>query len=181
MPERLNNKIGEKLVKKTLNNLQEYVNEIEMAYAKRDAYRYIENDQIVNKTYQTFASDIFAVASWLCKRGWESKHIAIIGSSSYAWVVTFLGIACSGNVVIPIDKMLPEEEILNLLKMGDVDVVFLSSEFAHLIEKIGQEDKHVQEVINFADAKYEQILATEPVPLPVIDPDAMADIFGLTV
>ena len=176
MPERLNNKIGEKLVKKTLNNLQEYVNEIEMAYAKRDAYRYIENDQIVNKTYQTFASDIYAVASWLCKRGWESKHIAIIGSSSYAWVVTFLGIACSGNVVIPIDKMLPEEEILNLLKMGDVDVVFLSSEFAHLIEKIGQEDKHVQEVINFADAKYEQILATERVPLPVIDPDAMAEI-----
>ncbi|MBQ7378306.1 MAG: AMP-binding protein [Clostridia bacterium] len=163
-------------MKKTLKDLQEYVNEIETAYAQRDAYRYIDNDTIIRKTYKMFAHDIFAVASWLCKQGWEKKHIAIIGSSSYAWVVTFLGIACSGNVVIPIDKMLSTEEMLNLLVMGDIDAVFLSDEFSPMIKRIEQADNRVHDVINFSSAQYEEILATEHVPLPKIDPDAMTEI-----
>ncbi len=164
------------LVKKTLRDLQEYVGEIVAAYGSRDAYRYIKDNKIVRKTYKKFGSDIFAVASWLTSRGWRKKHIAIIGSSCYAWVVTFLGIACSGNVVIPIDKMLSSEEMLGLLVMGDVDAVFLSEEFAFMKQEIEQADNGVQTVISFATEEYKQILSTEQVPLPQIDPDEMAEI-----
>jgi len=164
------------LVKKTLRDLQEYVGEIVAAYGSRDAYRYIKDNKIVRKTYKKFGSDIFAVASWLTSRGWRKKHIAIIGSSCYAWVVTFLGIACSGNVVIPIDKMLSSEEMLGLLVMGDVDAVFLSEEFAFMKQEIEQADNGVQTVISFATEEYKQILSTEQVPLPKIDPDEMAEI-----
>ena len=164
-------------MKKTLTDLQEYVNEIATAYAYRDAYRYInKEDKIVGKTYKQFASDIFAVASWFVNRGWEKRHIAIIGSTSYEWVVTFLGIACSGNVVVPIDKMLTTDEMLGLLCLGDVEVVFLSDEFASMSDAIEQAENGVGEVINFASAKYIEILATEHVALPKIDPDAMAEI-----
>ena len=177
MPKRSDDKIGVTLVKKTLRDLQEYVGEIVAAYGGRDAYRYINKDnQIVRKTYKTFGSDIFAVASWLTEKGWREKHIAIIGSSGYAWVVTFLGIACSGNVVIPIDKMLSAQEMLGLLDMGDVDAVFLSEEFAYMKQEIEQANTRVACVVNFADAEYEQILATKQVPLPRPDPDALAEI-----
>ena len=174
--QRLVIKIGEKIVKKTLNDLQEYVQEIASEYACRDAYRYIKDEQIVRKTYKQFARDIFAVASWLLGRGWERKHIAIIGGTSYEWVVTFLGIACSGNVVVPIDKMLSTEEMLGLLVAGDVDVVFVSGEFSPMIGAIEAADNQVCQVINFASAQYIEILATEQVPLPKINPDAMAEI-----
>lgn len=164
-------------MKKTLTDLQEYVNEIATAYAYRDAYRYInKDDRIVRKTYKQFASDIFAVASWLVNRGWERRHIAIIGSTSYEWVVTFLGIACSGNVVVPIDKMLTTDEMLGLLCMGDVDVVFLSGEFAPMTGAIERADNCVCDVIDFSSARYAEILTTEHVALPKIDPDAMAEI-----
>ncbi|MBQ2806818.1 MAG: AMP-binding protein [Clostridia bacterium] len=163
-------------MKRTLADLQEYVREISTAYESRDAYRYIEGDSIVRKTYKTFGSDIFALASYLTERGWHKKHIAIIGSSSYAWVVTFLGIACSDNVVIPIDKMLSTEEMLGLLVMGDVDAVFLSDEFSPMIENIERADNRVTEIINFSSEQYQRILETKHVPLPRIDPDAMAEI-----
>jgi len=176
MPKRLDDKIGVMLVKRTLADLQEYVREISTAYESRDAYRYIEGDSIVRKTYKTFGSDIFALASYLTERGWHKKHIAIIGSSSYAWVVTFLGIACSDNVVIPIDKMLSTEEMLGLLVMGDVDAVFLSDEFSPMIENIERADNRVTEIINFSSEQYQRILETKHVPLPKIDPDAMAEI-----
>ena len=176
MPKRLDDKIGVMLVKRTLADLQEYVREISTAYESRDAYRYIEGDSIVRKTYKTFGSDIFALASYLTERGWHKKHIAIIGSSSYAWVVTFLGIACSDNVVIPIDKMLSTEEMLGLLVMGDVDAVFLSDEFSPMIENIERADNRVTEIINFSSEQYQRILETKHVPLPRIDPDAMAEI-----
>ena len=163
-------------MKKTLTDLQEYVNDIATAYAYRDAYRYIKDDNLVRKTYKQFARDIFAVASWLVNRGWERRHIAIIGSTSYEWVVTFLGIACSGNVVVPIDKMLTTDEMMGLLVMGDVDVVFLSGEFAPMTGAIERTDNGVCDVINFASARYTEILETEHVVLPKIDPDAMAEI-----
>ena len=59
---------------------------------------------------------------------------------------------------------------------GDVDVVFVSGEFSPMIGAIEAADNQVCQVINFASAQYIEILATEQVPLPKIDPDAMAEI-----
>ena len=159
-----------------LVDLQEFVKEIAKAYGDRDAYRYIVDDTVVSKSFNDFERDINAVASFLVNRGWQGKHIAIIGSSSYRWVTAFLGIACSANIVIPIDKMLSENEILNLLVMGDADAVFLSEEFEHLLPAIESADNQVQEVISLSGPRFREILRTERVPLPKIDPDALAEI-----
>ena len=163
-------------MKKVLVDLQEYVREISKAYGKRDAYRFIVNEAVVGKTFFEFEKDINSIASWLVGKGWSGKHIAIIGSSGYSWVSTFLGIACSGNVVIPIDKMLSEDEMLNLLVMGDADVVFLSKEFEKLAPKINAVNHQVEEVISFESYLFQEILATPHVDLPKIDPDAMTEI-----
>ena len=159
-----------------LIDLQEYVKEIAKVYGDRDAYRYIVDDTVVNKTFKEFERDINAFASWLVKKGYAGKHIAIIGSSSYRWVTTFLGVTCSANVVIPIDKMLPEDEMLNLLVMGDADMVFLSEEFAHMADSIRRAKNQVTEILTFSDSDYCPILSTERVELPKIDPEAMAEI-----
>ena len=163
-------------MKNTIVDLQEYVKEIAQTYGDRDVYRYIVGDKVECKTFRAFERDINCVASWFVNKGWKGKHIAIIGSSSYFWVTTFLGIACSANVAIPIDKMLPTNEILNLLVMGDVDAVFLSEEIESLIPQIRSAENQVQEIISFADPAYQQILATGHVELPKIDPDELTEI-----
>jgi len=66
--------------------------------------------------------------------------------------------------------------MLGLLVMGDVDAVFLSDEFSPMIENIERADNRVTEIINFSSEQYQRILETKHVPLPKIDPDAMAEI-----
>ena len=163
-------------MKTNLLDLQEYVHEIAAAYTNRDAYRYIVEEKVQNKTYSEFKNDIFAIASWMTRKGWTGKHIAIIGSSSYLWVSSFLGITCSANVVVPIDKMLPADEILNLLVMGDVEAVFISEEFSHLVPRIEQADNTVTDIVRFESPSFATVLSTEHTALPKIDPDALAEI-----
>ena len=161
---------------KMLVDLQEFVKEISKVYGDKVAYKYIVDDKVISKTFEEFECDINAVASWFVNKGWSGKHIAIIGSSSYNWVVTFLGIACSANVVIPIDRMLTDEEMLNIIVMGDVDVVFLSREYESMFKKIEERENKVTEVICFADSDFRRMLNTPHVTLPKIDPDALAEI-----
>lgn len=163
-------------MKKVLIDLQEYVSEISKAYKDRDAYRYIVDGTIARKTFKDLERDVNSVASWFVNKGWSGRHIAIIGSTSYNWVITFLGITCSSNVVIPIDRMLPAEDIVNLIAMGDTDTVFVSSEFEHLVPLIKDAENPVTDAISFADESFKEILGTEHVPLPKIDPGALAEI-----
>lgn len=163
-------------MKKMLVDLQEFINEIARLYGERKAYRYFVEDTIVSKTFQELKQDVDAVASWLVQKGWRRKHIGILGSSSYSWIVTFLGITNSDNVVIPLDRMLPEEELLNLLNMGDVEAVFLSEEFEPMIKTIREQDNRVTDIISFSDTVYREILRTPSVSLPGLDPDAMTEI-----
>ncbi len=157
-------------------DLQEFVRETAKLYGRRDAYRYIVDNTIVRKTFLEFQKDINAVASWFVKKGWTGKHVAIVGSSSYHWVTAFLGITCSANVVVPIDRMLPEEDILGLLVMGDADMVFLSEEFDHLAQLIENSENSVSDIVCFSSKQFDDILKTEHTNLPKIDPDALAEI-----
>ena len=157
-------------------DLQDFVKQIAENYGNRDVYRYIVDDTVVSKSFKTFEKDINSVASWFVEQGWKGKHIALIGSSSYEWVTTFLAIACSANVAIPIDKMLPEEEIRNLLAIGDVEAVFLSEELEHLVSGICCAENQVQQIICFSDAVYQDMLKTKHLQLPEIDLDALTEI-----
>ncbi len=161
---------------KKIIDLQDFVRRIAKEYGSRDAYRYLEEGEVVSKTYRELEKDVNAIAAWFVKKGCFGKHIAIIGSTSYDWLATFLGVACSANVIIPIDKMLPENEMLNLLVMGDVDMVFLSPEHEEMQRLIEETDNKVTKVVCFSGTKFREILCTEAVKLPKIDPDALAEI-----
>ena len=163
-------------VNKTLIDLQEFVKEISSVYGDRYAYKYLVDGTVVGKTFRDMERHVDSIASWFVKRGYEGKHVAIIGSSSYRWVVAFLGIACSKNVVIPIDRMLSEDEMLGLLAMGDADIVLLSDEFLHMSDRIKSENDRVIEVIDLSGAAFRELLHCEHTELPKIDPDALAEI-----
>ncbi len=163
-------------MKKPITDLQDFVKTIAQTYGDRDVYRFIVDGNIVNKTFKEFERDILSVASYFVNKGWHGKHIAIIGSSEYYWVTTFLGLACSGNVSVPIDKMLPQDEILNLLVMGDVEAVFLAKDMEPLVTEIQNAENKIEEIIVLSDNTYLEILDTEHQPLPEIDPDALAEI-----
>lgn len=161
---------------KKLVDLQDFVKEIARLYGERDAYRYLVDDVVMHKTYLELKRDVVAAASWMHKQGWQRKHIGILGGSSYSWIVAFLGIEISDNIVIPLDNMLPKQELSELFKMGDIEVLFISKEFQPMAQSILEGDNPITTVICFEDAVWKTMLQTRPVELPSLNPEACSEI-----
>lgn len=161
---------------KKLVDLQDFVKEIARLYGERDAYRYLVDDVVMHKTYLELKRDVVAAASWMHKQGWQRKHIGILGGSSYSWIVAFLGIEISDNIVIPLDNMLPKQELSELFKMGDIEVLFISKEFQPMAQSISEGDNPITTVICFEDAIWKTMLQTRPVELPSLNPEACSEI-----
>ncbi len=161
---------------KKLVDLQDFVKEIARLYGERDAYRYLVDDVVMHKTYLELKRDVIAAASRMHKQGWQRKHIGILGGSSYSWIVAFLGIEISDNIVIPLDNMLPKQELSELFKMGDIEVLFISKEFQPMAQSILEGDNSITTVICFEDAIWKTMLQTRPVELPSLNPEACSEI-----
>ncbi len=161
---------------KKLVDLQDFVKEIARLYGERDAYRYLVDDVVMHKTYLELKRDVVAAASWMHKQGWQRKHIGILGGSSYSWIVAFLGIEISDNIVIPLDNMLPKQELSELFKMGDIEVLFISKEFQPMAQSILEGDNPITTVICFEDAIWKTMLQTRPVELPSVNPEVCSEI-----
>lgn len=161
---------------KRLTDLQDFVKEIARLYGERDAYRYLVEDTIIHKTYLELRQDVTAAAAWMLNQGWQRKHIGILGGSSYFWIVAFLGIEISDNVVIPLDNMLPKQELMGLFQMGDIEVLFISKEFLPMVSEILERENPITTVICFEDSVWTAMMQTKPIPLPQLNPEACSEI-----
>lgn len=128
--------------------IKEFVDEIYYSYADKIAYKFLVDEAVESRSYKNLRDDAYGLASFLISKKYNKKHIALLGGTSYEWIVSFLAIIMSGNVVVPIDKMLPEKEMLFLFEKGDIDCIFHSDEFEKTASKCKELLKKVKEVIN---------------------------------
>lgn len=90
-------------------------------------------------TYEQFLEDGFALAESIMAQGICGMHIAIAAENSYLWLVSFVGIVCSGNVAVCIDTEQPDETILKMIRHVDAAYLISSSTFIHLAEILLEE------------------------------------------
>lgn len=57
----------------------------------------------------------------------ENEKIAVIGENSYKWFISYMSTVCGVGVIVPLDKELPENEILNLLNRSKAKCIIYSS------------------------------------------------------
>lgn len=121
---------------KRYENLKELVADAARKYGDCDAYRYKKNKEIVSKTYNDLLADTQAFSRALDAMGLLGKHVAVVGASSYEWVVTYFGTVNSGGVIVPIDKELGGDDIAELLNRADVEAVVYDTLLYDRIERI---------------------------------------------
>lgn len=106
-----------------VKNLRDIVDYSVAAYKDAPAYRYKVKKEIVEKTFTDVKKDTMAISRMLSDTGMEGKHIAIIGPTSYQWIISFFGITGSGSVAVPIDAQLSAEAVCELLDRADVEML----------------------------------------------------------
>ena len=75
------------------------------------------------------------------------KRIVVIGDNSEKWVEGYLGVATSGKIVAPMDKLLPEKEIESLLKRSDIDAVITDKNHLEIFIKLRDKKDNKLETI----------------------------------
>ena len=93
------------------------------AYGSQTAFRYKVKKEIVDRTYLDVERDSMAVSRMVESMGMEGKHIALIGTTTYQWIVSYFGIVGSGSVAVPIDAQLPADAVCELLERADVEML----------------------------------------------------------
>ncbi len=113
----------------TYHTIRELLVAAEQNFGAQDAFRYKvkgngdggkKEVKVEAKTYTQFKNDTECFSAVLASLGEQGKHIAVIGPTSYSWVVAYFGIVGSGSVAVPLDANLPDEDLCELIDRADV-------------------------------------------------------------
>ncbi len=97
------------------------------------AYSYKSCDEICSLTYEAFIGRVFSLGAFLADKGFKNTRCACIAKNSIGWITAYFTALRSSGSFVPIDKELPENDIIHLLNDSESEVVFADSKFEPLI------------------------------------------------
>ncbi|MCR4803325.1 MAG: acyl--CoA ligase [Lachnospiraceae bacterium] len=114
-------------------------------YNNEPFVKYLENDKIIEKSFQTFYCDSAAFSHYLIAEQKKGKHIALIGKLSYYWMISFMGIVNADCVAIPLDVKYTLRELTDVLVRGDVDILIYQENMKEIVIKaIEQSGRNIE-------------------------------------
>ena len=120
-------------VSKEISNFKEYIERIKK-FKKNIAFKYKENDQIKEITYEQYINDIKALGTALIDL--DVEKVVVIGNNSYKWCTTYLATTTAGKVIVPIDKALTDVEIGNLIRRSEADTIVYEKKYQKAIDEV---------------------------------------------
>lgn len=135
-----------------LTDLLDLVTRAESSYGDRvcivEKVRKGKEKIIVSHTVSEFAKKRVALGEALIGLGLKGKNIAIIGESSFNWVLAFFSIVCGVGAAVPIDKELSDNEIAALCKKADCEAVFCTKAYISAAERYSEIDDRCKLIIS---------------------------------
>ena len=94
--------------------------------------------------YKLLLHDVEALGLKLREMGISKERVAIIGMSSYEWIVTYFAVVTGGGIAVPLDKELSTPEIENLLVTAESNIIFYTSSESEKIDALKGDYKRVK-------------------------------------
>lgn len=94
-------------------------------------------------TYRQVRQDVEALGTRLIAMGLKGKRIAIIGATSYEWLLSEMAIVCGTGCKVPLDKNLPPDEVRNLIRRSGASAIIYSKKMEKTIRPLMEEPGQV--------------------------------------
>lgn len=122
---------------KKYNNIKEILNNCKEEYGDSIAFKFKTDKPGVfkEKNYSEYVDEVNALGTSLISIGLKDKKIGIISENRYEWEEAYLAIVCGTGTVVPLDRSLPENEILNLIERSEMEAIFYSSKYNEVMKK----------------------------------------------
>ena len=99
----------------------------------RAAFIYKKGKDVIEVSYTNLYDEIVALGNAFAARGFiGGKHIACIGANSYKYVCSYLSTLSGDNVFVPVDKDLPEQDIINVISNSDAEAVLCDKKYEEI-------------------------------------------------
>lgn len=90
-------------------------------------------------TYKKLGRQIDSLGTELIKQGLKDKRVAVISKNRYEWVLSYLAVLNGVGIVVPLDKGLPDQEIISSLQRSRADAVIFEEKYLELMKQIKAE------------------------------------------
>lgn len=132
-----------------ITSLKDMLEKCELGFSDNIAFRFRYEPHLdtIYKTYREFVRDVNSMGSALLSLGLKNCRIAIIGENRYEWVVSYLATVNGVGIAVPLDRMLPPNEIELMLERGEVDALVYSQAFNSTVESIAIKNKRLKALI----------------------------------
>ena len=157
----------------TLPSFLEYISN---KYSDGIAFKYSISKKNVEKTYNDFVDEIKSLGRELLYLKYFNKNIGVLGENSYNWVVAYMAASVSGNVVVPIDKELSIEEIENIIREANIELLFISNTYDDYFGRLKNSFEDLK-IISFKDIEICINRGKDlKIDLPSVNPDDLSTI-----
>lgn len=138
-------------------SIQEMVLHSAEKYSFKTALEDLNPTPIQKVTYRQLLDYILHFGSALKELGLkEGSHIAIIGENRVQWSISYLTCMCFNYIVVPIDKNLTSNEILNIIHESDSEAIIFSESFCSLLSEGHLALKRLKHLICMDKSGYEK-------------------------
>src|SRR5208283_2320612 len=113
-----------------VTSVQDMIVKSAARYGDKIALEDLKETPISKVTYRSLLKNVLKFGVALKNLGIrERSHIAVIGENRVQWGIAYLSAMCFNYVVVPIDRNLPINEVLNIIHEADVVAIIFSDTF----------------------------------------------------
>ncbi|MCU7495817.1 MAG: AMP-binding protein [Ignavibacteria bacterium] len=117
-----------------IDSIQEMILQSARKYENKLAVEDISNTPISRLNYGELLEKILKFGAALKKMGIKERtHIAVISENRVQWGITYLTAACFNYIIVPIDRNLKTNEVLNIIHESDTEVIVFSDSFSQML------------------------------------------------
>jgi long-chain acyl-CoA synthetase len=117
----------------TITSIQDLITQSANKYGDKLALEDLNDTPIPRLTYGGLLKNILKLGAALCSLGIkERSHVALIGENRVQWALSYLTLSYFNYVIVPIDRNLHENEILNVIHESDAEAVIFTSQYEQI-------------------------------------------------
>ena len=95
-------------------------------YSELDAFIYRRSPKLseIHRSFYEFGNDIKGLTTYILNSEYSGERFAVVGENAYEWFVSYYSILSPNSVGVPLDRALPEDELIQLLQRSKSRVIF---------------------------------------------------------
>lgn len=168
--------------KNNVKTLQDLVVKSAECYGNKTFIKEKKGKDVIETSFNQLCENSKRVSNFLAEKSNGRKiHVALIGATGSAYLTTYFGTSCNGNVIVPLDAQMKEEDLCDHLRRSDSEVFFFDKKFSAMLDAVRKNCPQVKTFVSLQKLEGEtslpQILESyEPMEWNPVNPENLAAI-----